>query len=94
MGIGDEVKPTIMFGNLDKEKHLELTRRKIREESLAEGHAEGIAEGRAEGQKTIALNLYRSGIFINDIAQYVEVSIDQGREWISSAEPDQEPLAA
>lgn len=77
-----EEVPTIMFGSLDREKQMELTKRKIREEALE------------EGQKNIAMNLYRAGIPVENIAQYVEVSVEQVRKWIASNEPEQEPLAA
>ena len=77
-----EEVPTIMFGSLDREKQMELTKRKIREEALE------------EGQKNIAMNLYRAGIPVENIAQYVEASVEQVRKWIASNEPEQEPLAA
>ena len=47
-----------------------------------------------EGQKNIALNLYRAGIPVENIAQYAEVSVEQVEKWISSDEPEQKPLAA
>ncbi len=88
--LAKEEVSTIMFGYLDKEKLVEISQRKIREEAQEEGRA----EGRAEGQKSIALNLYRAGIPVENIAQYTEVSVEQVRKWISADEPEQEPLAA
>ncbi len=77
-----EEVPTIMFGSLDREKQMELTKQKIREEALE------------EGQKNIAMNLFRAGIPVENIAQYVEVSVEQVRKWIASDKPEKEPLAA
>ncbi|MBQ6342399.1 MAG: hypothetical protein IJI41_04685 [Anaerolineaceae bacterium] len=59
-----------------------------------EGRNEGFNEGRSEGQKSIALNLYRAGIPVENIAQYAEVSVEQVEKWISSDEVKQDPLAA
>ena len=50
-------------------------------------------EGREEGQKDMALNLYRAGIPVENIAQYAEVSVEQVKKWIFSDVPEQEPLA-
>ena len=55
---------------------------------------EGRNEGRKEEQRNIALNLYRVGIPVEKIAQYIEVSVEQVEKWISSDEPEQKPLAA
>ena len=54
---------------------------------------EGRNKGFNEGQKNIALNLYRAGIPIENIAQYTEVSVEQVEKWISD-ETEQKPLAA
>ena len=69
-----------------------------RNEGFNEGRNEGFNEGRNEGrkeeQRNIALNLYRVGIPVEKIAQYIEVSVEQVEKWISSDEPEQKPLAA
>ena len=85
-----EEVPTVMFGVFDKERQLEITHRRMREEA----RDEGLKEGREEGQKKIALNLYRVGISLENIAQYNEVSVEQIQKWISSEESAPEPLAA
>ena len=54
---------------------------------------EGREEGREEGQRGMALNLYRAGIPVENIAQYAEVSVAQVKRWISSDVPEQKPLA-
>ena len=54
---------------------------------------EGRIEGFNEGQKSIAMNLYRAGIPVENIAQYTEVTVEQVKKWISLDESEQEPLA-
>ncbi len=55
---------------------------------------EGRKEGFNEGQKSIALNLYRAGIPVENIAQYTEVTVEQVEKWIFSDESERKPLAA
>lgn len=50
-------------------------------------------EGFNEGQKSIALNLYRAGIPVENIAQYTEVTVEQVEKWIISDESERKPLA-
>ena len=59
-----------------------------------EGFNEGRNEGFNEGQKSIALNLYRAGIPVENIAQYTEVTVEQVEKWIFSDESERKPLAA
>lgn len=59
-----------------------------------EGFNEGRNEGFNEGQKSIALNLYRAGIPVENIAQYTEVTVEQVEKWIISDESERKPLAA
>ncbi len=105
--LAKEEVSTIMFGYLDKEKLVEISQRKIREEAhdegwkagvkegRAEGRAEGEkkdrAEGRAEGQKSMARILYNSGVSLETIALSAGVSVDIVKQWLSA--PDPEPVA-
>ena len=59
-----------------------------------EGFNEGRNEGFNEGQKSIALNLYRAGIPVENIAQYTEATVEQVEKWIFSDESERKPLAA
>lgn len=85
--LAKEEVSTIMFGYLDKEKLVEISQRKMREEA----HDEGCAEGRTEGQKSMARILYNSGVSLETIALSAGVSVDIVKQWLSS--PDPEPVA-
>ena len=105
--LAKEEVSTIMFGYLDKEKLVEISQRKIREEAQEEGwkagvkegraqgekegRAEGEKKGRAEGQKSMARVLYNSGVSLETIALSAGVSVDTVKQWLSS--PDPEPVA-
>jgi predicted transposase/invertase (TIGR01784 family) len=49
---------------------------KGRAEGEAKGRAEGEAKGRAEGKTEIALNMFKKGIPIEDIAELTGLSLD------------------
>lgn len=101
--LAKEEVSTIMFGYLDKEKLVEISQRKMREEAhdegwkagvkegRAQGEKDGRAEGRAEGQKSMARILYNSGVSLETIALSAGVSVDIVKQWLSS--PDPEPVA-
>ena len=73
---------------------LEYEGKRIFNEGRNKGFDEGRNKGFDEGKKNIAINLYRAGIPVENIAKYAEVSVDQVEKWISSEELEQEPLAA
>ncbi len=81
--LAKEEVSAVMFGYLDKEKLIEISNRKMREEV--------IAEGRAEGQKSMARILFNSGVSLETIALSAGVSVDQIKRWLADTEP--EPLA-
>jgi predicted transposase/invertase (TIGR01784 family) len=68
---------------LEQEIIQKLLRRDIMKESvtyqeiLREGMAEGKAEGKAEAVNQIALNMLRSSISVDLIAQFTGLSIEQ-----------------
>ena len=53
---------------------------------LAEGHAQGFTDGHvqgvAEGQRSMAVNLARSGMAAEEIARVAETDVELVREWI------------
>ena len=59
----------------------------LRDESYAEGKADGKAEGIELGElkkaKTLALNMHKKGHSLEEIADMLECSIDDVKEWVS-----------
>ena len=56
-----------------------------KQEGKAEGKAEGMAVGELNKAKKMALKMYKKGDSIEEIAEMVEFSVDQVKEWINSA---------
>jgi len=48
-----------------------------RQEGIQEGRQEGIQEGRQEGRQAVALNMLRSGMTVDSIAQLTGLSLQQ-----------------
>lgn len=55
----------------------------LRDESYAEGKADGIELGELKKAKTLALNMYKKGHSLREIADMLECSIDDVKEWVS-----------
>lgn len=53
----------------------------IRRKAEREGESRGRVEGREQSTRLISVNLFKSGMSINQIAQIVEVNIEKLQEW-------------
>ena len=52
---------------------------------IDESKQEGMAAGELNKAKKMALKMYKKGDSIEEIAEMVEFSVDQVKEWINSA---------